>query len=88
VGVDRETAVLVDLEGHGAIIGKGPVYFLEARERHAAPTPLTTGPIDVYRAFSGGTFDFRSWTGTGGSAYHISAVQGRLTSDQPGGSAY
>jgi cyanophycinase len=88
VAVDRETAVLVDHDGDSVVVGKGPAFFLTTRQTRPVEAPLTTGPIDVYRVTRGGTFDLRAWSGTGGTAYVVSAEHGALRSTQPGGSAY
>jgi cyanophycinase len=51
-------------------------------------TPLTYLDIDVYKITDSSTFNLATWTGTGGTAYELSAVDGVLTSTQPGGAIY
>ena len=91
IATDEKTAFLMEPDGTGAIAGTGTVYFL----RTAGPPevckrgmPLTFKDISVYRVRAGGTFNIGTWTGTGGSAYSLSAINGVLQSLQPGGSVY
>lgn len=93
IAVDEETALLVDAYGIGTIVGIGNAYFLQAPgapEVCEMESPLTYENIGVYRinAATAGTFDLWSWLGSNGSEYHVSAVQGILTSDQANHSPY
>ena len=66
-------------------------YFMQAPgapQVCQAKTPLTYQNIAVYRINSTGTFNLPTWTGTGGTAYTVSANAGVLSSTQPGGSIY
>lgn len=91
IATDERTAYLMEPDGSGAVVGAGAAYFL----RTSAPpeackprAPLTFKNISVYRVRAGGTFNVAAWTGSGGTAYSLSAVQGVLQSTQPGGSIY
>jgi len=42
----------------------------------------------VYRLSGEATFDLSTWNGKGGTAYSISAIEGVLSSTQPGGAIY
>lgn len=93
IAVDEETALLVDAYGIGTIVGIGNAYFLQAPgapEVCEMGSPLTYENIGVYQinAATAGTFDLWSWLGSNGSEYHVSAVQGILTSDQANHSPY
>jgi cyanophycinase len=67
-------------------------YFLqpEILQKDVRPkTPLTYQDVLVQRvAAYGGTFDLVNWTGTGVTSYELSATDGVLTTDPPGGSVY
>jgi cyanophycinase len=88
IGVDEQTALLVEADGTASAIGMGGVYFLQTPglpEVCQPATPLTYQNIDVYRIFAGGTFNLASWTGSGGLAYQVSATNGSLSSTLPRG---
>lgn len=91
IGVDERTAVLVTPGGAGTMVGSGAAYFLQApgpAQVVADGTPLTYFNIGVYKVPQGGTFNFSTWTGTGGVAYTLNVNAGSLTSTQAGGSIY
>jgi len=91
IAIDEQTALLIDATGHGTIVGSSTAYFMQAPGAPAvcAPkTPLTYTNIAVYRINASGTFNLATWTGTGGTAYTVSANAGVLSSTQAGGSAY
>jgi hypothetical protein len=54
----------------------------------APKSPLTFRNVDVYRVGPTGTFDLVNWTGSGGTAYQVSADSGVLTSTQADGAIY
>ena len=86
VAIDEKSAVLVEPDGKGTVVGNGKgAYFL--RPMHKPKTckpgqPLTFHGIDVYRVPSGGHFDLASWAGDGGTAYSLSVEQGKTESTQ------
>ncbi len=91
IATNEHTAFLMEADGKGRIVGSGAAYFVNApgRPEICRPeTPLTFRNVAVYKITKGGTFDIRDWTGTGGTAYSLSAVDGVLTSTQPGGGIY
>lgn len=91
IGIDEETALLVTPNGSATMVGTGAAYFLQApgpAQTLAAGTPLTYLNIGVYKLPQGGTFNFSTWTGTGGVAYTLNVNNGLLTSTQAGGSIY
>ena len=91
IGVDEQTALLVDGAGQATIAGRGAAYFLRTTGRPAAcraGSALQFDAVRVYRAAGSATFDLRAWKGTGGAEYSVSAVGGTLSSSQAGGSVY
>lgn len=91
LGVSEQTAFAVDGNGSGQVMGSGAVYFLastQAPEVCVAGQPLTYRNVSVYKAGPGATFNLTTWTGSGGTAYSLSAVNGTLTSTQTGGKIY
>lgn len=91
IGIDEETALLVLPDGSATMVGVGAAYFLQApgpAQVLAEKTPLTYLNIGVYKLPQGGTFNFGTWTGTGGVAYTLNVNNGSLTSTQAGGSIY
>jgi cyanophycinase-like exopeptidase len=91
IAIDEETAVLVDPQGVGTVVGNSSAYFIEAAgapDTCAPKTPLTYHNVGVRRVPAGSTFDVANWSGTAGTSYTVGADAGALTSTQPGGSAY
>jgi cyanophycinase len=92
VAIDEKSAVLVEADGKGVVVGSGKgAYFLrpsEAPELCQAGLPLTFSNIDVYHAPTGAHFDLARWIGEGGNDYALYVDKGNLRSTQPGGSLY
>jgi cyanophycinase len=91
IALDEETAFLMEPDGTGTAVGTSTVYFLRSPgpPQVCQPfTPLTYSNVSVYRIAAGGTFNIAAWTGSGGTAYTVSAVNGVLQSTQPGGAIY
>jgi cyanophycinase len=91
IALNENTAFLMDPSGEGGVVGSGTVYFLRTPgppEVCAPEMPVTYTGLSVYRISKGDRFDVATWTGTGGTAYSISAVAGVLTSTQKGGKIY
>jgi cyanophycinase-like exopeptidase len=91
IGIDEETALLVMPTGDATMVGSGAAYFLQAPGPAgviADATPLTYLNIGVYKLPQGGTFNFSSWSGTGGVAYTLNVNNGVLTSTQAEGNIY
>ncbi len=91
IAVDEMTALLVDAQGHGTVVGSSTVYFLKAPglpQTCKAKTPLTYQNIAVNRIRAGDGFDLVLWSRSGGTGYAVSANAGVLSSTQAGGSAY
>lgn len=92
LGVDVETALLVE-GGNATRVGAGSAYFLRTvglPEVCKPKTPLTYRNISAQRLSGGASFDLRNWASYQGGTvnYNISAINGVLTSSQPGGSVY
>ncbi len=92
VAIDEKSAVLVESDGKGAVIGSGKgVYFLQvtaAPEACKPNVPLTIRNISAYRAPAGAHFDFKTWTGEGGSGYSITVENGVVRTSLRGNSIY
>jgi len=91
IGIDEETAILITPNGAGTMVGSGNAYFLQApgpAQVLAEKTPMTYLNINVYKVPQGGTFNFSTWTGTGGVAYTLNVNNGSVTSTQAGGNIY
>jgi cyanophycinase len=91
IGVDERTAILVEPNGAASMVGSGAAYFLQApgpAQVLAERTPMTYLNIGVYKVPQGGTFNFSTWTGTGGVAYTLNVNNGLVTSTQAGGEIY
>lgn len=91
IGIDERTALLVLPTGAATMVGTGAAYFLQApgpAQVLADRTPMTYLNIGVYKVPQGGTFNFSTWTGTGGVAYTLNVNNGSVTSTQAGGDIY
>ena len=91
IDIDEQTALLLDSQGNGTVVGISTVYFLQApgAPQVCAPkTPLTYQNISVYRITAGNSFNVVNWSGNGGTSYTVSATAGVLSSTQSGGAIY
>jgi cyanophycinase len=86
VAIDEKSAVLVEAEGRGKVVGSGKgAYFLRPTRRPDVcknGQPLTFRKIRVYLVPAGGHFDLTSWRGDGGTAYSLSVEKGKIESTQ------
>ncbi len=77
MGIDQETAVLVEGNGAAKVVGKGAAYFLRAGGKPArvkAGEALEFGPVAAVKVTVGGRFDVKAWTGDAAVyAYTVSA---------------
>ncbi|HKS76203.1 MAG TPA: cyanophycinase [Terriglobales bacterium] len=91
ISIDEKTALLIDSQGNGSVVGSSTVYFLQtpgAPQTCQSGVPLTYLNIGVYRIDATGSFNLTHWSGKSGTAYAVSANAGVLSSTQPGGSIY
>ncbi len=92
IAIDEKSALLVEPDGKGTVVGTGKgAYFLRptrAPEVCKAGQPLTLRDVSVYRVAAGGHFDITSWKGDGGAAYSLSVGKGKIESTQEGGAVY
>jgi len=92
VAIDEKSAVLLEPNGRGTVVGNGRgAYFLKPTRKPDVckkDQPLTFRNIKVYRAPTGATFDYTRWKGKGGTAYELSVVNGKIQSTKPDGSIY
>lgn len=86
VAIDEKSAVLLESDGRGTVVGSGKgAYFLRPTVKPESCTkgePLTFRKINVYKVPAGGHFDFVSWMGDGGTAYSLSVEKGEVESTQ------
>jgi cyanophycinase len=86
VAIDEKSAVLVEADGTGTVVGNGKgAYFLQPTmgpDVCKIGQPLTFRKISVYKVPAGGRFDLVSWTGNGGTNYSLSVEKGRIDSTQ------
>jgi cyanophycinase len=87
IAIDEKSAVLIEVDGKGLIVGSGKgAYFLRPEqppEVCKANSPLTLRGIAAYHAPSRSHFDLASWTGEGGVSYSISVENGAVETTQP-----
>lgn len=91
IGIDENTAVLVNKDDEASVVGSRAAYFLSVNEppRVCQPgVPLTFHNISVYRVRSGGQFDLATWKGSGGDSYSLSVDAGVIHSTQKNGAIY
>ena len=91
VGIDEKTALAMEPDGSAIVLGSGAAYFLNtpgAPEVCQPKTDLTYHNISVYRVAGSATFNFSSWTGSGGTSYTLNVDNGIVTSTQAGGGIY
>jgi cyanophycinase-like exopeptidase len=92
VAIDEKSAVLVEPDGKGTVLGSGKgAYFLRPTQKPETcqkGEPLTFQKINVYRVPAGGHFDLTSWTGDGGTAYSLSVEKGKIESTQANHEVY
>lgn len=91
IGVDEQTALVVEAAAGSAptatVVGVGAAYLLQpsiAPTTVVARRPLGFAAIGV-RKVTAGSGSFTLWGGA--PSYHLDAVNGVLTSDQPGGAS-
>jgi len=91
LGIDEATALVVDENGLGTVVGRGAVYLLQSPgppQRCQPGHPLTFRNVVVQKAIGGQRVHLPSWQGAGLIAYTVSAEDGQLSSTQPGGRLY
>jgi cyanophycinase-like exopeptidase len=92
VAIDEKSAVLVEPDGKGTVVGNGQgAYFLRPTQPPdvcKADQPLTFLKINVYKVPADAHFDLGSWSGDGGTAYSLSVVKGDVESTQPNHAMY
>lgn len=91
IGIDEQTAIVVEPDGSATRLGPGAVYFVRTPGQPEVCTSrnaLTYRNLSVYKMSGSATFNLATWAGSGGSAYTISAENGVLSSTQAGGAIY
>lgn len=90
IAIDEHTAVLLEPDGHGRIVGTGAAYFLKASSKARAGrpgVPLTFADVSVIKIRAGATFDTTTWSGAG-IHYQLSVRDGIIHSTQAGDAIY
>jgi cyanophycinase len=92
VAIDEKSAVMVEPDGTGTVVGTGKgAYFLRPTLAPGVCKKgelLTFEKISVYRVPAGGHFDLGRWEGKGGMAYSLSVKAGKIESTQADQSVY
>jgi cyanophycinase len=89
IGIDEQTAILVNPDGSATRVGVGAAYFFTSAgvpQTCVSGTPLTYTGLAVYKVSGAATFNLATWSGSGGLAYSVSANAGALSSSN--GSIY
>ncbi len=90
MGVDEQTAFLMEPDGKGVVVGRGAVYFLSSTEKApvlAEGMPLTSANFSVKKVSTGGKFDVSIWRGDSVD-YQLRVDGGQIRSTQQNGSIY
>ena len=92
VAIDEKSAVLVEPDGKGTVVGNGKgAYFLRPTRPPdvcKSGQPLMFDKVSVYVVRAGGHLDLTSWTGDGGTAYALSVEKGKIESTQENHAIY
>ena len=98
LGIEQETAVLLEPTGSASVVGKGSAWFVDARNAFgvliggkfgvmASHNPITFGPFDVQKVAPGHTFNLKTWSGDA-TQYTLTIKDGVIHSTQAGGAIY
>lgn len=80
IGVDQQTALLLDPNGKGRVVGKGAANFYEASKKPKVcepGKPLTFDSIKTFRILSGKTVNLRRWDDRP-DAVNVQAREGKV----------
>ena len=84
MAVDERSAVLVDEQGNGTVVGTGTgAYFYHPTQPPSVckpGQPLTFENIDVVHVSKDGTFNVAAWTSTQGTKYRLDVRSGVIQS--------
>lgn len=81
IGIDEQTAVLVDPDGHAQVVGKGEAEFLEASgklQQCEPEKPLTLDTVSDTPVHAGYKFDLKHWHENESGAY-LEVHAGRIS---------
>lgn len=90
IGMDEQTAFLMDSDGKGTVVGRGAVYFFSATGKPKIlqeGIPLSLADISVKKVQSGSGFDVHTWRGDS-TDYGLNVEAGKITSSQENHSIY
>lgn len=87
IGVDENSAVLLEPSGSALVVGKGMgAYFIRPSDAPALckrGTPLTFRHIEIQRLSPGSDFNLSSWSGPGAAKYEVNIESGAVQSSLP-----
>lgn len=87
IGIDEETAVLLDPDGTATVVGLGAAWLLTMTRDEIVSCrraePLGTRPIGAVAVGAGAPFDLSSWDGEG-RRFSVRAVDGSVRRDAAG----
>lgn len=81
IAVEENSAVLLEADGEGKVVGQGPAYFLQAEDKPSvcrSKTPLSIAGVRVHRAPAGAAFNLKTWSGENGDDYQLWVENGNL----------
>lgn len=90
IGVEEKAALLLDPDGRARVVGSGSAYFIDASNADGPlcqAKPMTFGPYKIAKVAPAHTFNVSSWKGES-IDYTLSAEEGIIVSDRPGGVIY
>lgn len=92
VAVDEKSAVLLEPDGTGKVVGPGKgAYLIQATQKPEvcrAGQPLTLRKLAVFHAAAGATVNLATWTVQPGVSYELSVEAGSVRSTQAEGAIY
>lgn len=92
IAIDERSAVLVDADGKGTVVGSGRgAYFMKPSNPPSVcqkDTALTFTEISVFHGPTGAHFDVSAWQGEGGESYTLSVSRGTIQSSRGNHSVY
>ncbi len=92
IGIDERTAVAVEPDGQSSVLGAGAAYFYRstrAPSKCEPGSPLSFPDVAVFKTTAGGgAFNLATWSGSGGTSYSLSVVDGAVKSTQSGNLLY
>jgi cyanophycinase len=86
LGIDQQTALLLNPDGKGIVAGLSAVHLLSSSVKPIVcipGQPLSFAPVLAIDIAAGGKVDFKHWTATG-TPYLLTVDAGKINSTKPG----